>query len=199
MKCTRFEYMIKIINFLQNLYINDENPLSGNEKVLEISGNTPEWLQFFKTATHPKYPDIDAHNLPYADSTYDCVIFNQVLEHVRKPWECVSEAHRVLKPAGIVIIVSPFFYQEHPHPSDFWRFTPDGLEVLVEEFSKILFKDKTGNYKMMLHMINNPQDRRSPEFKKIQYLPDHKVKGKHGGKVLTDDVYYVNSCIIAQK
>ena len=60
-------------------------------------------------------------------------------------------------------------------------------------------KEKTGNYQMMLHMIKNPTDRRSEEFKKIQYLPNDKVQSIFSGKVISENAYYVNSTIIAQK
>jgi len=52
---------------------------------------------------------------------------------------------------------------------------------------------------MMLHMIKNPTDRRSEEFKKIQYLPNDKVQSIFSGKVISENAYYVNSTIIAQK
>ena len=197
MKCTRYEYLVKTQQFLNHIIQNDITVK--NENILEISGHTPHWSNFYKNVTRADYPEVDAHDLPYDDNTFDCVAFDQVLEHVRKPWICVSEAHRVLKPGGIVIITSPFFYQEHPHPTDFWRFTTEGLAVLVENFSKILLKDKSGNYKMMLHMIKNPTDRRSEEFKKIQYLPNDKVKAMFSGNVISENAYYVNSTIIAQK
>ena len=197
MKCTRFEYLVKTQQLLSHIIENDST--IKNETILEISGHTPHWSNFYKKVTRADYPEIDAHALPYEDDSFDCVAFDQVLEHVRKPWVCVNEAHRVLKPGGIVIITSPFFYQEHPHPTDFWRFTTDGLSVLVENFSKIIMKEKTGNYQMMLHMIKNPTDRRSEEFKKIQYLPNDKVQSIFSGKVISENAYYVNSTIIAQK
>ena len=197
MKCTRFEYLVKTQQVLNYIMQND-NTIK-NETILEISGYTPQWSNFYKKVIRADYPEIDAHELPYEDNSFDCVAFDQVLEHVRKPWICVNEAHRVLKPGGIIMITSPFFYQEHPHPTDFWRFTTDGLEVLVENFSKIIMKEKTGNHQMMLHMIKNPTDRRSEEFKKIQYLPNDKVQSIFSGKVISENAYYVNSTIIAQK
>ncbi|MBP6680547.1 MAG: methyltransferase domain-containing protein, partial [Saprospiraceae bacterium] len=44
----------------------------------------------------------DAHDIPFADETFDCVIAQAVLEHVLDPQRCVDEMHRVLKPDGIV-------------------------------------------------------------------------------------------------
>jgi len=197
LKCTRYEYLVKTEAVIKDIISNDKT--IKNDHILEISGNTMQWSKYYKKVTRADYPEIDAHNLPYPDNYFDCVAYDQVLEHVKKPWVCVDEAHRVLKPGGIIIITSPFFYQEHPHPTDYWRFTTDGLAVLVENFSKIILKEKSGNYKMMLHMIKNPTDRRSKEFQKIQYLPNDKIECIFSGKVISKNAYYVNSTIIAQK
>lgn len=181
-KATRFEYELIIVNFLSN----NKNNLG--DKCLEISGNTGIFKKFFNNYTITNYPEVDAHNLPYEDNTYDCVIFNQVLEHVKKPWICVNEAYRVLKKGGIIILVSPFIYQFHSYPNDYWRFTEEGLSILVEKFQKILLKGRSGNVKLLEHMLKYPNDRRSPAMKKLQLL-DKKYQEK----------YYVNSYIIAQK
>jgi len=89
-KATRNEYTSKVFSFLKKHKYN-------NDSVLENSGNTVEWLQFFKRKTLTSFPKIDAHDLPYQNNSFDCVIANQVLEHVKKPWVCVKEFHRVLK------------------------------------------------------------------------------------------------------
>tara|TARA_Y100001970_G_C14172497_1_gene824961 strand:- start:1103 stop:1678 length:576 start_codon:yes stop_codon:yes gene_type:complete len=181
-KATRYEYELKIVNFLNN------NKKNLGEHCLEISGDTHIFTNYFKKKTIAYFPEVDAHNLPYKDNTYDCVIFNQVLEHVKKPWVCVNEAHRVLKKGGIIILISPFIYQFHEYPNDYWRFTEEGMGILVEKFEKILLKGRSGNVKLLQHMIKYPNDRRSVEMKKLQLL-DKKYQEK----------YFVNSHIIAQK
>jgi ubiquinone/menaquinone biosynthesis C-methylase UbiE len=42
----------------------------------------------------------DAYVLPVADSSFDCVVANQVLLHLDEPWRAVSEMRRVLGPGG---------------------------------------------------------------------------------------------------
>jgi ubiquinone/menaquinone biosynthesis C-methylase UbiE len=181
MKSTRYEYMKKTDSWLKsNSYPNND--------YLEISGNTKEWHKYFKNITCVQYPEVDAHNLPFEDESYDCVALNQVLEHVKKPWVCVQEAHRVLRKGGIALICSPFFYQVHDYPADYWRFTVDGLEALCDDFSEVLMKEKSGNAKMIKHMVDNPKDRGSPAFKAIEYLPFE-----------PQNLYYVKSMIIVRK
>jgi ubiquinone/menaquinone biosynthesis C-methylase UbiE len=158
-----------------------------SESVLEIRGKTKEWLSFFKRHTFAAFPEVDAHNLPYSDDSFDAVFCNQVLEHVSKPWVCVDEFHRVLKSGGILILSSPFIYQEHNHPVDNWRFTPSGLGVLCENFSEILLSHKGGNSKMVEHMIKNPSDRHSRRFRSLLAHEDE------------NKIYYTISTIIAKK
>jgi ubiquinone/menaquinone biosynthesis C-methylase UbiE len=41
----------------------------------------------------------DAHDLPFADETFDGVIARAVLEHVANPFQCVQEMHPPMVPA----------------------------------------------------------------------------------------------------
>lgn len=93
----------------------------------------------------PCYPDVDIMSMPYEDNTFDYVIADQVLEHVRKPWIAVEEVRRVLKPGGLSVVTSVLMFPVHGVPEDYWRFTPDGLKVLFENFSKVHDCRGTGN------------------------------------------------------
>ena len=79
----------------------------------------------------------DAHDVPFEDSTFDCVIIQAVLEHVLEPRTCVSEIHRVLKPDGIVYAETPFMQQVHMKQYDFTRFTYLGHRWLFKNFEEI--------------------------------------------------------------
>lgn len=91
------------------------------------------------------YPDVDMQDMPYRNSTFDCVISDQVLEHVQNPIRAVNESYRVLKNNGIAIHTSCFLNYFHPCPQDFWRFSPDAFRYLCKDFSKILLCDGWGN------------------------------------------------------
>jgi SAM-dependent methyltransferase len=79
----------------------------------------------------------DAHDIPFADETFDAVIAQAVLEHVADPYRCVEEIHRVLKPKGLVYSEVPFIQQVHGGRFDFTRFTHLGHRRLFRRFEEI--------------------------------------------------------------
>ena len=80
---------------------------------------------------------LDAHDIPFEDEVFDCVIIQAVLEHVIDPQRCVNEIHRVLKPSGIVYAETPFMQQVHMRQYDFTRFTHLGHRRLFRYFKEI--------------------------------------------------------------
>ncbi|MCU1676199.1 MAG: hypothetical protein JWM93_957, partial [Frankiales bacterium] len=74
------------------------------------------------------------HDIPFDDGYFDVVICNAVLEHVRNPHEVVAEFARVTRPGGTLYLCVPFMQPEHLDPTDFQRYTLDGLKTLIERF-----------------------------------------------------------------
>lgn len=70
--------------------------------------------------------------LPVGDASYDHVLLINVLEHVYEYRQLLSEAARVVRPSGTVIIVVPFLFPVHPSPQDFWRFSGTALRKECE-------------------------------------------------------------------
>ena len=79
----------------------------------------------------------DAHSLPFADGSVDCVIAQAVLEHVLDPAICAGEAMRVLKPGGILYAETPFMQQVHGGALDFTRFTHLGHRRLFRHLEEL--------------------------------------------------------------
>jgi len=73
----------------------------------------------------------DAECLPFADSTFERVECDAVLEHVLRPEQLMREIRRVLAPGGYAHLVTPFCHPFHEYPKDFRRFTLDGLKELA--------------------------------------------------------------------
>ncbi len=73
----------------------------------------------------------EATGLP--DASFDLVLCTQVIEHCMNPWVAVREVHRILRPGGHLIVSAPHVWFFHPHPTDHWRFTQEGMAHLLEE------------------------------------------------------------------
>jgi SAM-dependent methyltransferase len=71
------------------------------------------------------------HQIPVQSNFFDAILCIAVLEHVENPEEVVPELYRVLKPGGHLILEVPFLQPEHKVPTDFQRYTKDGLVRLV--------------------------------------------------------------------
>jgi SAM-dependent methyltransferase len=86
--------------------------------------------------TSLNFPEFDLLNPVDTGSTYDVVICEQVLEHVIDPVKAARTLNDLLVPGGIAIVSTPFMIKVHELPQfgmfDYWRFTPRGLEALLE-------------------------------------------------------------------
>lgn len=67
------------------------------------------------------------HEIPMPAGFFDNILCIAVLEHVENPEEVVPEMRRVLKPGGHIVASVPFMQPEHKVPTDFQRYTRDGL------------------------------------------------------------------------
>ena len=70
--------------------------------------------------------------LPLADGSFDLVLSTQVLEHVEDPSVYLHECWRVLRPGGQLVVTTHGYFQFHPDPVDYWRWTGQGLRKLIE-------------------------------------------------------------------
>lgn len=71
--------------------------------------------------------------LPIDSNSFDCVLSSQVLEHVEDPHKYLRESWRVLKPNGSLLISTHGFWPYHPDPTDYWRWTIDGLQLEIKK------------------------------------------------------------------
>ncbi len=76
---------------------------------------------------------MDLHRTGLPAESVGTVLIMETLEHVRYPFRAISEVHRILKPQGIVLLSSVMNYPIHD-THDYWRFTPEALQALLEDF-----------------------------------------------------------------
>jgi SAM-dependent methyltransferase len=51
--------------------------------------------------------DLEREAFPWADGTFDVVVVNQVLEHLKNIWLPLAEIYRVLRPGGLLVASVP--------------------------------------------------------------------------------------------
>ncbi len=51
--------------------------------------------------------NVETDPLPFGDTRFDCILYGDVLEHLRDPWSVLGEHARQLSPEGVVIICMP--------------------------------------------------------------------------------------------
>jgi len=78
----------------------------------------------------------DPYNYPIDCNSFDLVISGSTMEHVPAVWLWVPELVRVLRPGGMLGIVTHWQFQEHRWPDlgilDCWRILPDGMRYLFD-------------------------------------------------------------------
>lgn len=55
----------------------------------------------------PIVMNADARSLPFPDGSFDCVVLADVIEHIATPGPVMSEAYRVLRKGGQILVTTP--------------------------------------------------------------------------------------------
>lgn len=157
---------------------------SSTKRVLDIGCGTKPYRHFFQceyTGVDPFdtiRPDIvaPAWAIPVADASYDGIILNQSLEHIRYTEKAIQEIQRILKPGGLCIITAPHTVKNHSIPikpslspyaqredilrcidywqEDYFRFTKYALLSLFSDFEIISLKETSGYAGTLAQLVN---------------------------------------------
>ena len=76
---------------------------------------------------------MDVESLTFKDDTFNACLCSEVFEHVAAPARALREIYRVLEKGGNVLITTMFAFPIHNYPSDYWRFSPEGLALLLTQ------------------------------------------------------------------
>lgn len=75
----------------------------------------------------------EPYRFPLDNGAYDIVISGSVMEHVEAIWLWVPELVRLLRPGGLLAIITHTNYPYHQFPVDCWRIMPDGMRYLFDQ------------------------------------------------------------------
>jgi len=71
--------------------------------------------------------------LPIANDSSDSALLFNCLYIFENPIQVLKEVNRIVKPGGFLLLITPFVFNESPEPTDYWRFTSQGLRKIVDE------------------------------------------------------------------
>jgi len=104
----------------------------------------PRYKSFFPQATQYEVLNIspgpqvdfvtdihDLQNIPL--QAFDAIICPQVFEHLAYPERAAVSLFELLKPGGVVLITAPFLNPVHYVPTDYRRFTPECLTMILQD------------------------------------------------------------------
>ena len=109
---------------------------AGGQRYRRLIDSRTHWTVDIQHANRPTVVG-DAHALPIADESVDCVLSLQMLEHCVQPHIVVQEAHRVLAPGGRLVLATVLLYELHASPHDYYRFTESALHDLTSAFAEV--------------------------------------------------------------
>jgi ubiquinone/menaquinone biosynthesis C-methylase UbiE len=136
-----------------------------NKKVvsLDISlNNVQKSLELYSDSIHFGVVG-DGYCLPFKDSTFDCIICSEVIEHIHYPDLLAAELIRCLKPGSKLILTSPYkevikyslcihCNKPTPHNAHLHSLDENKFKKLFENFGHINFKWETFGNRVLLHL-----------------------------------------------
>lgn len=140
---TRFGYVVRRLEALWH-HLAGAAALGDDAVVLDYGcGEQPYRPMFPASATYlgadlPGNPVAavtlgDDGSVPLGDGEVDAIVSSQVLEHVTDPALYLAECRRLLRPGGALLLSTHGLMYLHPDPTDYWRWTCDGLVKAVED------------------------------------------------------------------
>lgn len=95
----------------------------------------------------------DGVNIPFPDSSFDCLLCTEVLEHTHEPDALIAEMLRVLRPNGVLLITVPFAARVHHAPHDFRRFTRYQLARMLSQFGSVSIQERGNDFSVLANKL----------------------------------------------
>lgn len=80
------------------------------------------------------------------------VLCSEVMEHVARPWVFLPAVRSCMRPGARIVVTTLFSFPEHGFPSDYYRYTREGLALLLADAGfKGVETEYSGEHEMMLN------------------------------------------------
>ena len=136
-------------------------------KTLVVHSEDVDYEPFFpNTYTVTKRRDVpaDLHVDSYykdlsriPSSSYEVILCTGLLEHIPDPQKIVDDFYRILKPGGKIVLSASSVFSLHESPDDFFHFTPYGVKLLFERWTRVDIKGSSQPFEtiaILLQRIN---------------------------------------------
>lgn len=144
----RFNLILKYLGDIKNITILDIGCGDGAltyllcKKEADVIGidNSELGLEFAKKylsnkGFDPQFILTSGYETTLKDDSVDCVVLSEIIEHVQHPEKLLSEARRVLRPGGKIIISTPYRLTEKPidkfHVKEYY---PNELKNILDKY-----------------------------------------------------------------
>jgi SAM-dependent methyltransferase len=112
-------------------------------RVVDIGGGrSPDYFSYLKKEENSSIEasdlslspiNFETDTLPYESASIDTVIMCNILEHMYNYDHLLKEVRRIMRPGSELIGFVPFWVGYHPDPHDYFRYTHEALEKILEE------------------------------------------------------------------
>jgi len=148
-------YFIARYNLFKRIKAFSKNYNWSNKEILDVGCGIKPYSILFKNSKYLgidvedsghknefKYADVyfDGKNIPFSDKSFDLVICTQVIEHSLDYQFLLKEIYRVLKDNGLLLLTTPFVWNEHEIPYDFFRFTQYAHKAVLNDLGFDILK-----------------------------------------------------------
>ena len=111
--------------------------LPGGETYIGVDMETGKGVDLVLDLTQ----DFDAIDRKLGGVRFGTIFCLSVMEHCADPFGMARNLTRLLKKNGKIVVSVPFAWKFHGYPSDYWRFTHEGIKLL---FPKLSFDNNLG-------------------------------------------------------
>jgi SAM-dependent methyltransferase len=152
----RFFHVIHVLPYSRNFGLERGSPVGRyyvekflRENADSISGRClefgdPRYKSYFPKAREYEITDVvkrpgvtyvcDIHDpVGMPKNHFNAVICTQVFEHLAYPEKAAKSLFELMAPGGVLLLTAPFINPVHYVPTDFRRFTPECLDMILRE------------------------------------------------------------------